>query len=399
MPIIQSLLDSDLYKFFMCQIIFHRYTSASAEYIYKLRNDDIHFTEQMYNKIQEEIDELCNLKYTDKELTYLYSTGYFKKDFIEFLGMFKLNRKHLDVKLVDGKLDIHIKGSWLYIMMFEIYLMEIISEVYFNAIEIVKNTYNIIGNDNINEKITQITIYNHECKYECIDKKFLKLADFGGRRRRSFSWHDHIVGKLKTHLPLNFVGTSNVYMAMKHKIKPIGTMAHEYIMAFQALGCRLINSQRVALEMWAKEYRGNLGIALTDTINMDAFLNDFDLYYCKLFDGCRHDSGDPYVWCNKLIAHYKKLGIDPTTKTAVFSDGLNITKAIAIHREFKNQINVSFGIGTNLTNDVGLIPLNHVIKIIKCNDQDVAKISDSSGKTVCTNDSYVTYLKSVFGVV
>ena len=189
---------------------------------------------------------------------------------------------------------------------------------------------------------------------------------------------------LKRDFPGRFVGTSNVHLAREFDLKPIGTMAHEWLMAHQQLGPRLIDSQIAALDCWVREYRGLLGIALTDCITMDAFLADFDLYFAKLFDGLRHDSGDPLEWAEKAIAHYEKLGIDPMSKTLVFSDGLDLAKSLRLYRALSGRIHVSFGVGTNLTCDIpGVEPMNIVLKMIACNGQPVAKISDTPGKTQC----------------
>ncbi|MNE34092.1 Nicotinate phosphoribosyltransferase 2 [compost metagenome] len=225
------------------------------------------------------------------------------------------------------------------------------------------------------------------------------MADFGTRRRFSYKVQEEVVRVLKDDFPARFVGTSNVHLARKLDIKPLGTMAHEWIMAHQQLGPRLIDSQIAALDCWVREYRGLLGIALTDCITMDAFLTDFDLYFAKLFDGLRHDSGDPVQWAEKAIAHYRKLGIDPMTKTLVFSDGLNLTKSLEIFRALRGRINVSFGIGTNLTCDLpGVAPMSIVLKMTDCNGQPVAKISDEAAKTQCRDENFVAYLRHVFKV-
>jgi nicotinate phosphoribosyltransferase len=189
-----------------------------------------------------------------------------------------------------------------------------------------------------------------------------------------------------------------VLLAKELGISPIGTMAHEFLQAFQALDVRLRNFQKAALEAWVQEYRGDLGIALTDVVGMDAFLRDFDLYFAKLFDGLRHDSGDPYEWGDKAFAHYRKLKIDTKTKMLTFSDGLNLEKAWLLHQYFKDRFQVSFGIGTNLTNDMGQTPLNIVLKLVECNGQSVAKISDSSGKTMSDNETFLAYLRQVFEI-
>ncbi len=198
----------------------------------------------------------------------------------------------------------------------------------------------------------------------------------------------------------NFIGTSNVYFAKKYNLKPIGTMAHEWIMAGQGQeDVSLRNSQKAMLQAWCNEYRGDLGIALSDTLGVDAFLEDFDLYFAKLYDGIRHDSGDPDVWARKVICHYSKLGVEPKTKTLVFSDGLTFETAAKIYNKFKFAAKVSFGIGTNLTNDFeDITPLQIVMKIVKCNGLPVAKISDSPDKGMCNDKEYLTYLKKVFNI-
>jgi nicotinate phosphoribosyltransferase len=207
-----------------------------------------------------------------------------------------------------------------------------------------------------------------------------------------------VVKTLHEAVPDIFRGTSNVYLAKKLGITPIGTMAHEFLQAFQALDVRLRDFQKAALEAWVHEYRGDLGIALTDVVGMDAFLRDFDLYFAKLFDGLRHDSGDPYAWGDKAYRHYKKLKIDSRTKMLTFSDSLTIEKSWGLHEYFKSRFKTSFGIGTNLTNDMGHTPLNIVLKLVECNGQSVAKLSDSPGKTMTDNDTFLAYLRQVFEI-
>jgi nicotinate phosphoribosyltransferase len=196
----------------------------------------------------------------------------------------------------------------------------------------------------------------------------------------------------------HFAGSSNVFYAMKHGLLPLGTMAHEYLQACQALGPRLRDSQTFGFETWAREYRGDLGIALSDVYGMDAFLRDFDLYFCKLFDGARHDSGDPFDWGDRLLHHYEKNRIDPKTKTMIFSDGLNVPLAIQLFRRFGHRARMSFGIGTNLTNDLGYQPLQIVLKMVRCNGQPVAKLSDAPEKTMCDDLAYLNYLRQVFEI-
>ena len=222
------------------------------------------------------------------------------------------------------------------------------------------------------------------------------LFDFGLRRRYSATWHDEVVQRLASELPAHFRGTSNVYLAKRLGLTPSGTMAHEYLQAYQAFGFRLRDFQKAALEGWVQEYRGDLGVALTDIVGMDAFLRDFDLYFAKLFDGLRHDSGDPVVWGEKAIAHYHALRIDPASKRLVFSDSLNIPRALELYRHFKGRIQTGFGIGTDLSNDTPHPALNIVMKITACNGQPVAKLSDEPGKTLCDDQTFLAYLRQVF---
>ena len=385
--IINSLLSTDLYKFSMMQAVFHQCPSAFVRYAFKCRNKSIDFRPVIDN-INSEIDHLCTLKLKEDERYYLKSLRFIKPNFVDFLHLFKLNREFINVSCDDsGKLSVKIEGPWVHTILFEVPVLAIINECYFRQFD---EDANYAGaNSRLVEKIRRVKELN--------DNDF-KFVDFGTRRRFSGDWQEKVVSAFKFHLPNNFVGTSNVYLAKQYNLTPIGTMAHEWFQGWQQLGPRLVDSQKVALQKWADEYRGDLGIALSDIIGMDAFLNDFDMYFAKLFDGCRHDSGDAWEWCWKLIKHYKNMGIDPKTKTAVFSDGLTIGKALNLFDEFNGQIKTSFGIGTNLTNDFpGLDPLQIVIKMVECNGAPTAKLSDSSGKVMCEDKEFVKYLSGVFG--
>jgi nicotinate phosphoribosyltransferase len=224
-----------------------------------------------------------------------------------------------------------------------------------------------------------------------------EFFDFGTRRRFSRTWHREVATTLAERVPKFFKGTSNVYLAWKLGITAMGTMAHEYLQTLQAVGVQLRNFQKAALETWVQEYRGDLGIALTDVVGMNAFLKDFDLYFAKLFDGLRHDSGDPIDWGEKAVAHYQRLRLDPRTKRLVFSDGLDVPTALDLYAHFADRMPCGFGIGTNLTNDTGLPALNIVMKLTECNGQPVAKLSDSPGKVLCEDQTFLAYLRQVFG--
>ncbi|MGP4847964.1 nicotinate phosphoribosyltransferase, partial [Marinobacter sp. 1Y8] len=281
-------------------------------------------------------------------------------------------------------------------MFFEVFVLAIVNELYFDALS--NDSVIEEGQRRLDAKVALLHQYAEKQAQYGQDMPPFIVADFGTRRRFSRRWQAHVVETLHKAEPKIVGGTSNVYLAKQLGMTPIGTMAHEFMQAFQALDVRLRDSQKAALEAWVHEYRGDLGIALTDVVGMDAFLRDFDLYFAKLFDGLRHDSGDPYIWGDKAIAHYEKLKIDPKTKILTFSDGLNLEKAWELHQYFKGRIRTSFGIGTNLTNDMGITPINIVLKLVECNGQPVAKLSDSPGKTMINNDTYLAYLRQVFEV-
>lgn len=386
LQIINSLFDNDFYKFTMMSLVLHQFPGAMVKYrFYSRGQQKLGF---LKDEIETEIRHLCSLKFRQDELDYFSGIPYFKRDFIEFLRIFNLNEDFVKVENCQGELKIEIEGPWLHTILFEVPILAIVSELYFKDQK--REDRFPEASARLEEKIRLI-----KSKEEL---KGFYFADFGTRRRFSYLWQDEVIRRLSEELPDNFVGTSNVRLAQIHNLKVMGTHAHEIFQASQALGPRLVDSQKFALQAWVNEYRGDLGIALTDTIGMDPFLRDFDKYFSKLYDGCRHDSGDAFEWTEKLISHYQALRIDPHTKTAVYSNGLNFPDAISIYKAFKDRIKISFGIGTNLTNDTGVEPLNIVIKMSECNGQQVAKVSDDSGKNSYADPSYLAYLRSVFGI-
>ncbi|KAB0628481.1 nicotinate phosphoribosyltransferase [Acinetobacter gandensis] len=395
-PIIHSLLDTDLYKFTMLQVVLHKFPQTHSVYHFRCRNldDTVYPLVEILDDLNSQLDMLCQLKFKEDELTYLRSLRFIKSDFVDYLELFQLKRRFIKAGIDDeGRLDIWVEGPMVQAMMFEIFVLAIVNELYFQRIR----TPEVLaeGERRLQHKIALLKQY--EAQQNPNDPPFL-VSDFGTRRRYSYAWQKHVIEEFNQASPYIFRGTSNVLIAKDLNITPIGTMAHEFLQAFQALDVRLRNFQKSALETWVQEYRGDLGIALTDVVGMDAFLRDFDLYFAKLFDGLRHDSGDPYEWGDKAYAHYKKLKIDSKTKMLTFSDGLNIEKAWDLHNYFKDRFQVSFGIGTNLTNDMGQTALNIVLKLVECNGQSVAKISDSPGKTMTDNDTFLAYLRQVFDI-
>ncbi len=385
--IIQSLLDTDLYKFTMMQVVLHHFPGAEVEYRFKCRNPEVNLRPYV-DQIRHEVEDLCQLRFLPRELDYLRGWRFLKSDFVDLLGLYQLNPRFMEIKPLDGsdnEIDIAIRGPWLHTILFEVPVLAIVSEVFYR--NTVPNPDFSIGRERLREKIALINAVP--------DPEF-RVADYGTRRRFSRAWQEEVLLALRGGIGPKFVGTSNVYFAMKHGLTPLGTMAHEYLQACQAVGPRLRDSQRFGFDTWAKEYRGDLGIALSDVAGMDAFLRDFDLFFCKLFDGVRHDSGDPFVWGEKLIEHYEKMRVDPRSKTMVFSDSLNVPLAIRLFEHFKGRSKIAFGIGTNLTNDLGYAPLQCVIKMTRCNGQPVAKISDEPAKMMDYDPSYVAYMREVF---
>ena len=387
--LIRSLLDTDLYKFTMMQVVLHQFPAAQVEYRFRCRTAGVQLAPYL-EEIQQEIDDLGRLRFGEDELAYLRNLRFMKSDFVDFLALFHFNRKYIRVSrgAAPGEIEIVIRGPWLHTILFEIPVLAIVSEVYFRRTQ--PDADLAEGRRRLSAKIDLVRAVEPALEF--------KISDYGTRRRFSFPWHEEVIRTLKAEVPQHFAGTSNVLLAMQQGVTPLGTLAHEYMQACQALGPRLRDAQVFALDKWAQEYRGDLGIALSDTYGTDAFLRDFDMYFCKLFDGARHDSGDPFDWGEKMIAHYQKNRVDPHTKTLIFSDQLSVPLAIEIARRFHGRARTAFGIGTNLTNDVGFQPLNIVIKMTECNGQPVAKVSDAPGKTVSTDPGYLAYLRQVYGL-
>jgi nicotinate phosphoribosyltransferase len=392
-PIVRSLLETDLYKFTMWQALLHSHPSAHSEYEFVCRNPPgstaFPLAELEY-ELNLQLDHLCSLSFADDELAYLRGLRYIKSDFVDFLTVFRFQRKFIQVGSRDGQLTVHAAGPQVHVMGFEIYVLYIVNELYFRRFDLAAALAE--GRQRLGTKIGMLKALAGQPR----KRHPFEMSDFGLRRRFSAEWHDEVVYRLSSEAPEVFKGTSNVYQAKRFGLVPIGTMAHEYMQSFQAFGVRLRDFQKASLEDWVQEYRGDLGTALTDVVGMDAFLSDFDLYFAKLFDGLRHDSGDPVVWGEKALAHYAALRIDANTKRLVFSDGLNLEKAFALHQHFGDRIMTAFGIGTHMTNDMGQTPLNIVMKLVSCNGQSVAKLSDSPGKTVSRDATFLAYLRQVF---
>ena len=386
--IINSLLETDMYKFSMGQTIFHQFTSYKTTWTFKCRNKDVHFTDEMVEEIKEQVQAFCQLRFTEEELQYLDNITWIKGTYVDFLRLWQPRYEEFTITTdAPCGLAIDAAGTWLNTSMYEIPVLAIVNEVYFRM----AYDYDVLLKQfkrRLDEKVRLL----EEDTYRLSD-----FSEFGLRRRLSAEAQEMAVKAIaEVELPADshFIGTSNVYLAKKFNLKPVGTMAHEWIMC-TGQGNHKHNpaySNWYALDAWVKEYGILNGIALTDTITTDCFLRDFQLTYATLFSGVRHDSGDPYEWGDKMIAHYNSLGINPRTKTLLFSDSLDFERATALYDYFKDKAKVAFGIGTFISNDTDEEALNIVMKTTKCNGMDVAKISDVAGKGMCKNPDYVDYL-------
>ncbi|WP_457445636.1 nicotinate phosphoribosyltransferase [Roseateles sp. P5_E4] len=393
-PVITSLLDTDLYKFTMWQALLHRHPQTQAEYRFVCRNQPGYPLAELKADVERELQALCALTFRADELAYVKGLRFIKSDFVDFLRIFRFQRDFVEVTTDGAQLNIVARGPQVHVMAFEIPILAIVNELYFRRLDTPE--VRLEGQRRLNAKIATLQAFAAE---PLPQRHPFDLFDFGLRRRFSGAWQREVVTRLRDALPQHFKGSSNVLLAKELGLVPIGTMAHEYLQTYQALGTvRLRDHQKAALEDWVQEYRGDLGTALTDVVGMDAFLADFDLYFAKLFDGLRHDSGDPVVWGEKALAHYARLRIDSHTKRLVFSDGLTVTKAIELYRHFADRVQLGFGIGTHLSNDLGPTPLNIVMKLTHANGQPVAKLSDSPGKTLCDDETFLAYLRQVFGI-
>ncbi|HHA2228385.1 TPA: nicotinate phosphoribosyltransferase [Enterobacter ludwigii] len=385
-PVLHTLLDTDAYKLHMQQAVFHHYYDVHVAAEFRCRGDDL--LGIYADSIREQVDAMQHLTLQDDEYQWLSGLPFFKADYLNWLRDFRYKPEQVTVVNDNGKLDIRLEGPWREVIMWEVPLLAVISELAHRYRSSETGVEQAVAS--LENKLAAFSTLT-----EGLDMSRFRLMDFGTRRRFSREVQQAIVKRLQQE-PW-FVGTSNYDLARRLDLTPMGTQAHEWFQAHQQISPDLANSQRAALAAWLEEYPNQLGIALTDCITMDAFLRDFGPEFAERYQGLRHDSGDPVEWGEKAIAHYEKLGIDPMTKVLVFSDNLDLAKAVDLYRHFTSRINLSFGIGTRLTCDIPQVkPLNIVIKLVECNGKPVAKLSDSPGKTICHDKAFVRALRKAF---
>lgn len=386
-PILTSLLDTDAYKLHMQQAVYHRYRNISVVAEFRCRGDEL--LGEYASEIRQQIQMMSQLALTDDEFTYLSGLPFFTEDYLNWLKIFRYNPEHVMVSDRNGHLHVRIEGPWREVIMWEVPLLAVISEVVHRQC-----SPHVTAQMAVDQLRKNLASFKQQAAD--IDLRAFRLMDFGTRRRFSGDVQEAIVSTLKNEFPY-LVGTSNYDLAHKLQLTPVGTQAHEWFQAHQQISPVLANSQRAALQAWLDEYPDQLGVALTDCITMDAFLRDFGSKFAHAYQGLRHDSGDPFEWGEKAIAHYQSLDIDPMTKTLVFSDNLDLDKALHLYRHFHQRVNLIFGIGTRLTCNIPDVkPLNIVIKLVQCNGKPVAKLSDSPGKTMCQDKAFVQALRKAF---
>jgi nicotinate phosphoribosyltransferase len=391
--IITSILDTDAYKLHMQQAVFHHYPDTTVVAQFRCRSDDL--LGQYVDEIIHQVKLMESLALSDDEFNYLSNISFFKSDYLNWLKKWRFNSELLTIKNENGVLSITIEGKWLDVILWEVPLLAVISEIVHKD-----RSPNIGVPEALARLKDKLALFNE--KTANMDMSGFNLMDFGTRRRYSFAVQEAVVSYLKTHFN-HFHSTSNYLLAYRLGLTPVGTQAHEWFQAHQRLSTNLQDCQRNALQVWLDEYPHDLGIALTDCITMDAFLRDFDLHFASHYQGLRHDSGDSIEWGEKAIAHYQQLGIDPQTKLLVFSDSLNFDKAIKIYQHFNHRVKLSFGVGGFLACDipskeVNTKALNIVLKLTECNNQSVAKLSDSPGKTISQDLDFIDELKRTFSV-
>ena len=385
-PVLHTLLDTDAYKLHMQQAVFHHYHDVHVAAEFRWRGDDL--LGIYADSIREQVDAMQHLTLQDDEYQWLSGLPFFKADYLNWLRDFRYKPEQVTITNDNGKLDIRLQGPWREVIMWEVPLLAVISELAHRYRSPETGVTQAVAS--LENKLVEFSRLT-----EGLDMSRFRLMDFGTRRRFSREVQEAIVRRLQQE-PW-FVGTSNYDLARRLDLTPMGTQAHEWFQAHQQISPDLANSQRAALAAWLDEYPDKLGIALTDCITMDAFLRDFGPEFAERYQGLRHDSGDPVEWGEKAIAHYQKLGIDPMSKVLVFSDNLDLAKAVDLYRHFSSRVNLSFGIGTRLSCDIPQVkPLNIVIKLVECNGKPVAKLSDSPGKTICHDKAFVRALRKAF---
>ena len=369
--VIKTILDTDLYKFTTSYAYIKLFPYAIGTFTFTDR-DETEYTEGFLAALKSEIANLNMVALTPGELTYMATHCRFvPRVYWEWLSSFRFDPDKIKVNLDEQK-HLHIEVTdFLYkATLYEVPLLAIVSEIKNQFLNRIPDEQQLL--DRLSEKVNLSNMHH------------FPFSEFGTRRRFSFDVQETVVSYLRKHAAY-CTGTSNCHLAMKYAMRPMGTHPHEWFM-FHGAQYGYKSANYMALENWVNVYDGDLGTALADTYTSDSFLNNFSRKQAKLFDGVRCDSGDEYNFVDRLIARYQELGVDPSTKTIIFSNALDFKKALSIYTYCQGKIRCSFGIGTNLTNDTGYSPSNIVMKLSRCkmnNHQEwreCVKLSDDLGK-------------------
>ncbi|MBT0548783.1 nicotinate phosphoribosyltransferase [Riemerella anatipestifer] len=367
---LKSIIDNDFYKITMQNAVVKLFPTAKVKYEFINRGKHF-FPEGFANELRKAVDSMAELKLTKEEKLYLQETcPYLALPYLDFLEGYHYDPSEVKIVQEGNDIKVSVEGLWYRTILWEVPLLALISELHYRMNKMERDS---------NETVVQNTVE----KSKKLNELGVTFAEFGTRRRHSYKVHQLVMEALMEEKG-QFIGTSNVHFAMKYGVKPIGTHAHEWFMFHAAeYGFKMAN--QLALEHWVDVYRGDLGVALSDTYTTEVFFRQFDKKFAKLFDGVRHDSGDPIEFAKKTIEHYESFGINPNFKYIIFSDGLNLEKVEEITKATRGTIGISFGIGTNLTNDVGLKPMNIVMKLIGVQAPNgdwipTVKLSDERGK-------------------
>ena len=392
-PIIHSLLDLDSYKFQMQNLVFLKHTDVQVKYAFKNRTKAVDLGNWIspYD-LQKQIDYIMDLKFTDDELTWLQKNNNYSNEYIKALKDIKLVEPNIisDDRMFKG---IEISGNWFNSILWEIILLSIINQL-FNAkhIKAYGADYNLFDEDMMLLGVSRL-----EEKIELL-KQYpqIQFSEFGTRRRFASRWQGYVIKRLKQEIPNQLLGTSNVYYAMKYGLKAIGTISHEMQMIYSALHNEDIAlAQNTLLNDWYELYGGPGSIALIDTYGTDFFFQNLSMKHIINYWGARIDSGDPLVIGENVLKYYRDAGIDPMGKMILFSDGLTVPKMIELYQHFSQYVKVGFGIGTNLSSDLGGRNLSIVIKAVEANSRGLVKLSDNIEKCIGKSEDIERYKQLV----
>jgi nicotinate phosphoribosyltransferase len=391
-PIVRSRLEPDWYKFTMGQFIWRRHPKAQATFAFRNRTKDVDLSKLISaQELQEELDVISRLRHTEAELDWLAKREvggkpFFSGGYLGFRAATSLPEFRVTAAVKD--FDIRTSGAWPEAMDNETLLLNVVNELHYRKVlerdGISLQTAWAEGERRLRAKIAALKCHPG-----------IRIVEFGNRRHFSRDWHAHALKILLTEIPGQILGTSNVHFAKEFGIEPSGTMAHELFMAYARLygdsDEAIRDSQRRLIDDWYEEYGAPLSTLLPDTFGSESVFRMMGPERAAKWNAFRHDSGDPFAFGERVIAFYRSHGIDPTTKTVVFSDGLTLDLIVRLHLHFGRRIKLVFGWGTHLTNDLGFRTLSLVMKLVQVNGLWTVKLSDNPEKATGDPDDIAAF--------